>query len=648
MGCGGIPHHLFDPGAEKIASSLSELGFEYPYLSRKEKLKMKLPSLAGKYPIPSTPMLGELPKTPAAKVANAHEGSSGVPSEWLVEALPLGAAELFDLRGFFAGREQASPDGRFLAQGLMASLDLCYVMECFSYAVSLLAHGKFLPGIKLTVDGKKYESLWSPVLIGDDAARLDRLEALAPDVIRGREGAADNVGKFDLRDMISEMMDGIIRLAWSKRGARDRGASQRIARAIVKNTLTTESPPHEKKRRGKMVNALNPHELWIRSLGWMGETDGLSQSLGSIYRQVRDWRGRYEWFEHAPFKMIVRMWGDVDIYSDKTHWRLEYALGIPLMNEAIPARAVWSGSGQSSSDAGAYMRRFLLLMLGRIGAMFHPVRESLDSAAPEGCAMSHSDVADFLQNCAPLLPEMGVDIQYPDWWVAEARDLLSIKGTQGDGDDAYKWKLAWRGRVLSAGELNALFSAVNPFVQIREEWVFMPREHLEEISSHIDGLPERLSMTEAAKLAIKDPFVDGFEQMPELESVCEALRKGTPPEILDVPGDIRGELRPYQQRGYSWLAFLSGLGIGACLADDMGLGKTLQTLALVRRCRDLGNNRPVMLICPTSVIENWRTEMIKFFPSMTYYVHHGHERLRGEKFAREASVSAMVFTSYAL
>ena len=30
-----------------------------------------------------------------------------------------------------------------------------------------------------------------------------------------------------------------------------------------------------------------------------------------------------------------------------------------------------------------------------------------------------------------------------------------------------------------------------------------------------------------------------------------------------------------------WLRFLSGLGLGACLADDMGLGKTVQLLALL-------------------------------------------------------------------
>ncbi len=48
-------------------------------------------------------------------------------------------------------------------------------------------------------------------------------------------------------------------------------------------------------------------------------------------------------------------------------------------------------------------------------------------------------------------------------------------------------------------------------------------------------------------------------------------------EGVETPKSFVGELRPYQQRGLAWMAFLSGLGLGACLADDMGLGKTVQT-----------------------------------------------------------------------
>ncbi len=42
--------------------------------------------------------------------------------------------------------------------------------------------------------------------------------------------------------------------------------------------------------------------------------------------------------------------------------------------------------------------------------------------------------------------------------------------------------------------------------------------------------------------------------------------------------ELRGELRPYRERGYQWLSAMRELGFGVCLADDMGLGKTIQVI----------------------------------------------------------------------
>ena len=98
---------------------------------------------------------------------------------------------------------------------------------------------------------------------------------------------------------------------------------------------------------------------------------------------------------------------------------------------------------------------------------------------------------------------------------------------------------------------------------------------------------------------------------------------------MQTPGSFVGELRPYQQRGLAWLAFLSSLGLGACLADDMGLGKTVQMIALLlasasspRTARSGTGTRsrggepvgPTLLICPTSVSGNWQREAERFAP----------------------------------
>ena len=72
-------------------------------------------------------------------------------------------------------------------------------------------------------------------------------------------------------------------------------------------------------------------------------------------------------------------------------------------------------------------------------------------------------------------------------------------------------------------------------------------------------------------------------------------------------------MRDYQRQGFTWLARLSRLGLGACLADDMGLGKTVQTLALLLNDAAKG---PSLVVAPTSVCHNWALEAARFAPGL--------------------------------
>ncbi|MGV3774690.1 MAG: DEAD/DEAH box helicase [Verrucomicrobiales bacterium] len=90
----------------------------------------------------------------------------------------------------------------------------------------------------------------------------------------------------------------------------------------------------------------------------------------------------------------------------------------------------------------------------------------------------------------------------------------------------------------------------------------------------------------------------------------------------DVPAAITAELRPYQLEGFHFLAYLSENNFGGILADDMGLGKTIQTLAWLAWLRDRpadkanSPNKPSLVVCPKSVMDNWKSETEKFLPSL--------------------------------
>lgn len=83
--------------------------------------------------------------------------------------------------------------------------------------------------------------------------------------------------------------------------------------------------------------------------------------------------------------------------------------------------------------------------------------------------------------------------------------------------------------------------------------------------------------------------------------------------IPKLPSTLQAELRDYQIEGFNWLARLSFLGVGGCLADDMGLGKTLQSLAIILLNAAKG---PSLVVAPTSVSTNWQTEVHRFTPTL--------------------------------
>ena len=77
---------------------------------------------------------------------------------------------------------------------------------------------------------------------------------------------------------------------------------------------------------------------------------------------------------------------------------------------------------------------------------------------------------------------------------------------------------------------------------------------------------------------------------------------------------FQGTLRKYQQSGVLWMKALGARSFNLILADEMGLGKTVQTLALL--ASDPGRHLPALVVCPTSLLENWVREAEKFTPSL--------------------------------
>ncbi|MBI5497358.1 MAG: DEAD/DEAH box helicase [Deltaproteobacteria bacterium] len=191
--------------------------------------------------------------------------------------------------------------------------------------------------------------------------------------------------------------------------------------------------------------------------------------------------------------------------------------------------------------------------------------------------------------------------------VARKRDWL---GVQGEVEvDGVRVAVA---AVLDAVRRGRRFVAVDEhtYVALGDEL----RARMAAAADHVHGGGPDAHVGVAGALALQDLKAELGELRADPAFAALVDRAQRAGELAVAPsGHLRGVLRDYQVDGFAWLARLAAWEAGACLADEMGLGKTLQALALLEHRAPLG---PALVLAPTSVCRNWRSEAERFTPGL--------------------------------
>ena len=202
---------------------------------------------------------------------------------------------------------------------------------------------------------------------------------------------------------------------------------------------------------------------------------------------------------------------------------------------------------------------------------------------------------------------------------------------KGSGIDWLAVSAEWEaeGMRLSKADLERLAAATSRFVKLPNSgWVELDTAavqgaHEAMADMGVEGLiavPQKVGLEHVAHL--DDAGLGRFVDSPEAQALRDRVRdfKGVP--STELPKILSAELRPYQKDGFDFLAHLVQVRLGGILADDMGLGKTLQTLTWLAwlKERNTKNPKPSLVICPASVLHNWRREAEKFTPGMKVLV----------------------------
>ncbi|MGW0292765.1 DEAD/DEAH box helicase [Streptomyces tuirus] len=308
------------------------------------------------------------------------------------------------------------------------------------------------------------------------------------------------------------------------------------------------------------------------------------------------------------------------------------------------AADVWAGA---TGDAfGPRARMDALLALRRAARAWTPLTPLLSAAVPDAAELADEEVTDLLGAGARALRAAGVDVHWPKGLSRELSTHAEVGPSDGGPESgrefaalpsflsadallAFRWSFAVGDRPLDRAELDRLAEAKRPLVRLRDQWVLIDPQEARLARS---GQDRKVTPVDALGAALTGwAEVEGrrVEVRPTgwLATVRERLADPEGQQPVEQPAALAATLRDYQRRGLNWLAGMTSLGLGCCLADDMGLGKTITLIALhLHRQSDAGSAGPTLVVCPTSLMGNWQREIERFAPGTPVRRFHGARR----------------------
>jgi len=644
------PEVLADALAAVLAGAVSvaDVG-DLPRTAVDDELTLSLPSTA------DGPLAAPELARPLAEAAVGAPGRQVSLANWRVPALvfePAAAASLLPVLGEL-------PPADIVASGAVG-----YLAAIARFADDLAARGRVLP--VLVAEDEGYAARWRPVPSAADARHARELAAAMPPACRAVTGSGPTT---DAGPLLAEMLDALADAAARTRlpGAllparRGRRPSRIDVKERFVVALTAQQPLLEV---AGAADEREAHELAGAGTAWLASAALQGGTVRTCFRLVEPPPDETETAETEPLAAAA---GDADA------WRVEFSLqSAEDPSLMLPAAEIWDGTGYGwPAQHTSHPEEQLLTGLGTAARLFPALDTALREAAPARVTLDTAGTLEFLRETGPLLSAAGFGVLMPDWARKAKLGLKLTTRSAASGSTAsgrpsqfgmqdlvsFRYDLALGDEVLTAAELAELAARKVPLVRVRGQWVELDDQHLKTALKFLEG--KRSGTMTAAEVLGTALGADGaLGDVPLTEVDADGwlgdLLSGQADERLApmaTPDGFHGALRPYQQRGLSWLWFLGRLGVGAILADDMGLGKTVQLLSMVWADRveqrtvlndDFGST---LLICPMSLVGNWQREAERFTPELTVYVHHGADRLAGAPLATAMAGADLVITTY--
>jgi len=190
----------------------------------------------------------------------------------------------------------------------------------------------------------------------------------------------------------------------------------------------------------------------------------------------------------------------------------------------------------------------------------------------------------------------------------------------------FSYEIAIGDEKISREEFLELAKTADGIIKYKENYILLKPDEINSILEKLNKPPPEFSNS----MELLHSTFSGFYNNIDFDA-DDAFKRAVDDflkiEEITVPEGLNGTLRPYQERGFKWLYSNTLRGFGSCMADDMGLGKTIQVISLLLKLKEeKKSHKPALVVCPTTLVGNWRKECDKFSPSLKVFIYHGLDR----------------------
>ncbi|CEJ45367.1 DEAD/DEAH box helicase [Umezakia ovalisporum] len=571
---------------------------------------------------------------------------------WRVEGFCLNPTEA--IKFLAAVPLNAAKEGHALFGG-----DLRFWSQVARWSWDLISRSKFLPTIQRQSDSSTFAK-WQVLLDSAvDGTRLEKFSAKMPLACCTYQQSTELVEKYLAVDLPTEPQELLL------------GFLNSTIDAQVRRMVTSQTPLEPR----VMASLAFAVRQWLQGLTNASNTVSAdTMEVERLEATLKAWTMplQYQLVGKALFRSCFQL---LPPASGRTDWLLAYFLqAADDPDFLVDTLTVWNHPVEQLVYQGRTIdqpQETLLRGLGLASRLYPVLATSLETEYPQSCRLNPLQAYEFIKSVAWRFEDSGLGVILPPS-LAHREGWANRLGLKINAETEHKkqgplglqsllnfqWQLAIGGQTISETEFNKLVALNSPLVEINGEWVELRPQDIKTAKAFFAARKDQmtLSLEDALRLSSGDtqvieklPVVS-FEASGTLQELIGALTSNhTAYAPLPTPNNFQGQLRPYQQRGVAWLAFLERWGLGACLADDMGLGKTIQLIAFLLHLKEQDAlKNPTLLVCPTSILGNWEREIKKFAPSLKVLQHQGDKRLKSKAFTEAVKKHHVIITSYSL